>query len=125
MKLDSVDTPITVQSSNVDLGDAFREHAQENIRRAAGKYFGRLNTASVHVTREGLFFRCTVNIQIAALKTLSAEFQHKDCYLAFNGALEKVEKQLRRMKRELREDKATRVDKDSSLREGLRSPPQS
>jgi hypothetical protein len=35
----------------------------------------------------------------------------------------KVEKQLRRAKRELREDKATRVDKDLTLRDGLRSSP--
>jgi hypothetical protein len=35
--------------------------------------------------------------------------------------LDKVEKQLRRAKRELREDKPTRVDKDVMIREGLRA----
>jgi ribosomal subunit interface protein len=123
MALESVDSPISVQSSNVDLGDAFRDFARQNIMRVASKYFGRLNTASVHVTREGLLFRCTVNVQMGALKTMSAESQDKDCYLAFKGGLEKVEKQLRRAKRELREDKATRVDKDQVLRDGLNPTP--
>lgn len=48
------------------------------------------------------------------------EAQDKDCYIAFKAALEKVEKQLRRTKRELREDKAVRLDKDLTIREGMR-----
>ena len=120
--MDSIGKAISVQSSKVDLGDTFRNHAQQSILRAASKYFGQLNTASVHVTREGPFFRCTVNIQMGALKMMIADQQHESCYVAFNGALAKVEKQLRRAKRELREDKPTRVDKDVVIREGLRAP---
>ena len=116
MTLESVDSPVTVESGNIDLGTAFRDYAQESILRVAGKYFGRLNVGSVHVNREGVLFRCTVNVQMGALKMLSSESQHKDCYVAFKNALEKVEKQLRRTKRELREDKAKRVDKDVVLR---------
>ena len=121
--MDSIGKAISVQSSKVDLGDTFRNHAQQSIVRAASKYFGQLNTASVHVTREGPFFRCTVNIQMSSLKVMSAEHQHESCYVAFNGALAKVEKQLRRAKRELREDKPTRVDKDVVIREGFRASP--
>jgi ribosomal subunit interface protein len=123
MVLDSLDKIISVQSSKVHLGDTFRTHAQQSIIRTASKYFGQLNTASVHVTREGPFFRCTVNIQMGALKVMSADHQHDSCYVAFNGALAKVEKQLRRAKRELREDKPTRVDKDVMIRGGLRALP--
>ena len=121
--MDSIGKAISVQSSKVDLGDTFRTHAQQSIIRTASKYFGQLNTASVHVTREGPFFRCTVNIQMGALKMMSADHQHDSCYVAFNGALAKVEKQLRRAKRELREDKPTRVDKDVMIRGGLRALP--
>lgn len=120
MDLEDLQNATTIESSSVDLSDAFREHAQQGIARVAGKYFGHLNMASVHVGREGIYFRCTVNIQMGALKMMSAEAQDKDCYLAFKMALEKVEKQLRRTKRELREDKAVRLDKDSTIREGLR-----
>jgi ribosomal subunit interface protein len=118
MKQDSEDNKILVQSSNVDLGDMFPEYAKTNIHQVAGKYFGRLSMATVHVTREGITYRCTVNIQMGALKMMSGEAKNKDLYAAFRAALQKTAKQLRRSKRELREDKAERIDKDMLLREG-------
>jgi ribosomal subunit interface protein len=119
MKLQTVDKDITVQSANVDLGSNLPEHARESILRVASKYFGRLNTASVHFNREGITYRCSVNMQMGALPMKSGEARDKDIYVAFNSALNKVAKQLRRTKREVREDKAERVDKDAVLREGL------
>jgi len=119
MSLESADNNILVQSSTVDLGDIFPEYAKTNIRQVAGKYFGRLSSASVHVTREGITYRCTVNMQMGALKMMSGEAKDKDLYTAFRAALQKTAKQLRRMKRELREDKGERTDKDMLLREGV------
>ena len=118
MRLESVDKGITIQSSNVHLGDRLPDYARENILRVASKYFGRLNTAAVHFTKDGITYRCSVNMQMGAIPMKSAEARDKDIYLAFNAALEKVAKQLRRMKRELREDKAERLDKDVVLRGG-------
>jgi len=117
MKLRTVDKDITVQSSNVDLGSNLPGHARESILRVASKYFGRLNTASAHFTKEGITYRCSVNMQMGGLPIKSAEAKDKDIYLSFNAALAKVAKQLRRTKRELREDKAERTDKDVVLRE--------
>jgi ribosomal subunit interface protein len=120
MKLASVDRSITIQSSNVHLGDRLPDHARESILRVAGKYFGRLNAAAVHFTKEGITYRCSVNMQMGALPMKSAEASDKSIYLAFDTALDKLAKQLRRSKRELREDKAKRADKDVVLREGMR-----
>jgi ribosomal subunit interface protein len=86
----------------------------------AGKYFGRLNTAAVHFTREGKTYRCTVNMQMGALKMMSGEGQSPDIYAAFGAALEKVATQLRRTKRAFRDEKGERTDKDMALREGMR-----
>jgi ribosomal subunit interface protein len=122
MSLEGAENSILVQSSNVDLGEAFSEFARTSIRQSASKYFGRLVVASVHVTREGITYRCTVNIQMGALKMMTGEAKNKDLYAAFRQALQKTAKQLRRSKRELREDKAERVDKDMLLREGNRAP---
>jgi ribosome-associated translation inhibitor RaiA len=58
-------------------------------------------------------------MQMGALAMKSAEARDKDIYLAFNAALNKLAKQLRRTKLEVREDKPERVDKDVLLREGL------
>ncbi|WP_243370417.1 ribosome hibernation-promoting factor, HPF/YfiA family [Microvirga solisilvae] len=122
MSLEGAENSILVQSSAVDLGDMFPEYAKTNIRQVAEKYFGRLSAASVHVTRDGITYRCTVNIQMGALKKMTGEAKNKDLYAAFRQALQKSAKQLRRSKRELREDKAERVDKDALLREGNRAP---
>jgi ribosomal subunit interface protein len=119
VKLQTVDKNITVQSSSIDLGSSLPEYARESILRVASKYFGRLNTASVHFNREGITYRCSINMQMGALAMKSAEARDKDIYLAFNSALNKLAKQLRRTKREVREDKPERVDKDVLLREGL------
>lgn len=122
MSLEGAESSILVQSSNVDLGDAFPEFARTNIRQVAEKYFGRLSNASVYVSREGITYRCTVNIQMGALKMMTGEAKNKEVYAAFRQALQKAAKQLRRSKRELREDKAERIDKDMLLREGTRAP---
>jgi ribosomal subunit interface protein len=119
MALESEDKEITVQSANVTSGERMPEYAREAIRKVAAKYFGRLNTASVHVTREGISYRCSVNMQMGALPMKSAEGRGKDVYLAFGDALNKVAKQLRRAKREVREDKAERTDKEAVLNDGL------
>ena len=102
MKLESVDTPITIGSSNVELTDALRDHARESILRTAGKYFGRLNTAAVHFNQEGKDYRCSVNMQMGGLNMVSAEATEGSIRRAFDMALDKAEKQLRRYKREVR-----------------------
>ena len=117
MKLKSVDRSISVQSSNVDLGGALPAHARQAILRVAGKYFGRLHAAAVHFSREGRTYRCTVNMQMGALRMRSAEANSPDIYAAFDAALEKVATQLRRTKRAVRDDKGERTDKDTTLHE--------
>jgi ribosomal subunit interface protein len=111
MKLKTVDRTVLVQSSNINLGDVLPDYARTSILQMAGKYFGRLNTASVHFNREGVTYRCTVNVQVGAPRLMSGEAKSTDIYAAFRLALERVAKQLRRAKRQLREDKAERVDK--------------
>ena len=120
MKLTSADESITVQSSSVQLGDTLPKHARDEILRVAAKYFGRLNTAAVHFSKEGITYRCSVSMHMGSLPVRSAEAQDKDIYAAFKIALGKVSKQLRRAKRQIREDKGERVDKDSGLQDGLR-----
>jgi ribosomal subunit interface protein len=105
------ETVITFESNNQEIGDALREHGRAEILKMAEKYFGRLVAASVHFTGEGVTTRCTVNVQMGGLPMTSAEASAKDLRQAFNQALDKVATQLRRTKRELREDKPARIDK--------------
>jgi ribosome-associated translation inhibitor RaiA len=56
---------------------------------------------------------------MAGTKPAVSEALDSDCYKAFDAALGRASKQLRRKKRAVREDKAIRLDKDMLLREGL------
>jgi ribosomal subunit interface protein len=119
MKLDIIQAPITVQSSTIDLGDTLPEHARSRIMQVAQKYFGRLTRGAVHVNREGAAYRCSVSMQMGSHKPAVGEALDEDCYKAFDAALGKAAKQLRRKKRAVREDKAIRLDKDMLLRQAL------
>ena len=111
MAMDDEDRIITFESNHHDLGDALRAHGRAEILKLAEKYFGRLVSATAHFTNEGVTSRCSVNIQMGGLPMMSAEASAKDLRQAFNLALDKVATQLRRAKREVREDKPARVDK--------------
>jgi ribosomal subunit interface protein len=105
------DENITVGSAHVDLGGSFREQAQQRIREVANKYLGNLIMASVHVAREGDDYRCSVNMQMGGNTMVSAEALAQNVPLAFRTALNKVQKQLRRTKRLLREDRPHQTDR--------------
>jgi ribosomal subunit interface protein len=110
---------VAVESANVHLGDALPLHARESIQRVASKYFGHMSSASVHFGREGSDYRCIIIMQMGGLPMRSGEARSKDIYGAFDLALDKVAKQLRRAKRALRDDQPVRTDKDMLLRAGL------
>jgi ribosomal subunit interface protein len=108
MEFDGLDGVITVKSANVDLGQALPQHVRESVLRITAKYFGELVAAPVYFSREGPLFRCAVNLQIGSFKMISAGGLGADCYQAFNVAIEKAAKQLRRKKRAIRDNRARR-----------------
>jgi ribosomal subunit interface protein len=106
-----IDREVTVGSSNIDLGQALIESARRGVVELASKYFGKITKGSVHFARDGINYRCCVNIQAGGLETVSAEAQAKDPHQSLEEALDKVGKQLRRMKRSQRDHKPSRPDK--------------
>lgn len=123
MKLHGIDRAITVQSSDVEVGDALTLHAQTKIQTVASKFFGRITDANVHFRREGESFHCAVRFKVGALKPFNGEMTHINPYRAFNYALEKAATQMRRVKRELRDEKGERLDKFVNLEPSLTAKP--
>lgn len=111
MVSDTAVGPITIESSNQPISDALRIHGHAEIEKMAAKYFGHLVSASAHFTGEGILSRCSITVQMGGLPRMAAEASDKDMKTAFNQALDKVATQLRRTKREIREDKPARIDK--------------
>lgn len=112
-------TTIAIQSSAIDLGDGLPRHVRACVGRIGAKYFGRMNAAAVHFGREGAAYRCTVTIDMAGLPMKSALATDPNIYAAFNMALAKLAKQLRRAKRELRDDQYVARAKHVFVRPGL------
>lgn len=100
-----IDAPIVVRSSSIGLGAALRERARAGVERVAAKYFGRLNAATVYFSRDGRGYRCTVNIDMGALRIVTGESLGYCCHAVLDAAMRKAAKQLRRSKRALRDDK--------------------
>lgn len=105
------DAVILISGGGIDLGDALKEHIRSSITRAAGKYFDRLNRATVQFSREGLLHKCTVHIHMGALEPMVCVSSHKEIYACFNQAMRSMTNQLQRHKEALREDKGSRLDK--------------
>lgn len=104
----AIDKAITVGSSNVEIGEALAERARSALAELASRYFGRITTGSIHFGREGVDYRCSANMQCGGVPMMSAEASHKDPHVALAAAIDKLGKQLRRAKRELRDSKAGR-----------------
>lgn len=111
MATDHVETLITLESSNQPVSEALRLHGHDEIQKVAEKYFGHLVSAKAHFTADGFQTRCSITMQMGGLPSANAYAADKDMKLAFDHALDKVATQLRRAKREIREDKPARIDK--------------
>lgn len=96
---------IAVIGDGIDLGQALEKRARRSIVRMTQKYIGHLIAANVYFHRDGLLFRSTVNIQMGGIGFVTSEASDQNCHRALQAALDKAEKQLRRMKRRLRDDK--------------------
>ena len=93
---------ISVKGNNLDVGNALRGHAEGSLSSAVDKYFIRATDASVVFTRQGRKLRANISVHPGP-RGLLVQGRHEsdDPYAAFDGALERISKQLRRYKRRL------------------------
>ena len=94
---------LQISGKNVDVGDAFRSHAETRIGDAVQKYFDGGFTGRVTLEREGLGFKSDCAIHLDTGIVLQAEGRAKDAHQSFDQAAERIEKRLRRYKRRLKE----------------------
>lgn len=94
---------ITVSGKGVDIGESFRAHVQAQIDEHVHKYIDRVTSVQVVASREAHLFRVDItgNLGTHAGFVVRARGQSADVYAAFDEALEKISKQLRRYKRKI------------------------
>lgn len=93
---------IKVTGKHIDVGNALASHVEEKLDAAIGKYFDRPALGSVIFSRDAHNFRCDSSVQLATGLTAQAQAVSGDIYSAFDQAAERIEKQVRRYKRRLK-----------------------
>lgn len=94
---------ISVQGKQLDVGDALRERIESTVTQIAAKYFANPIDATVTLSREGSTFCADINAHIGKGISVKAEGSNGDAHSAFDTAAERIDKQLRRYKRRLRD----------------------
>ena len=98
---------VRVAGHQVDTGESLREHAIARIEELTEKYFARAIGANVTFGRGPINdFTCDIIAPVAQGVVLKASHRAQEAQLAFNGAADRIEKQLRRYVKRLREHKA-------------------
>ncbi len=95
---------ITVQGKQMDVGDSLRTHATSRIIEVLQKYFNRATDATATLSPEGHgFVRAHISLHVGRQIMVQANATEAEAYAAFDSALTKISKQLRRYKQRLRD----------------------
>lgn len=106
-----------IHGKQIDVGDALRTHVEDKIKDVNAKYFNHATSSKVTFSREGHghgLIRVTMSYLVGKNILINAEGEAAEAYAAFDQALEKAAKRLRRYKRRLR-DHHERIEKSPEL----------
>ncbi|MFK7837619.1 MAG: ribosome-associated translation inhibitor RaiA [Sulfitobacter sp.] len=99
-----------ISGKQIDIGDALQTHVKEELGASVAKYAERPTDAQVVFSKSGHEFVCEATVHLSTGLTASAKAHNNDIYGAFDGCNEKMEKQLRRYKRRLKDHHKDRVE---------------
>jgi ribosomal subunit interface protein len=94
---------VSINGKGLDVGDALRGHVANQLAGAVAKYFTKALDAGVTISREAHLFRADIAVHPMRGVLVKGHGLAEDAYGAFDGALERITKQLRRYKRRLKE----------------------
>lgn len=97
---------VQVTGKHVDVGEALRTRVSDELSTSIGKYFDRGGGADVVVSREGQSFKVDCAVTLASGQQLTTHGVGGDAHMAFDAALEKMDKRIRRYKRRLKDHSA-------------------
>ena len=100
-----------VSGKQIDIGDALRGHVTDRLEAMVTKYFDRAIDASVVFTREAHLFSADCSCHVGSGISVQSQGKAAEIYASFDTALERIEKQLRRYKRRLRNHHANQKDR--------------
>lgn len=97
---------VQVTGKGIDLGEALQSHVRTAMTTGVRKYFDRGAEANVNFGKDGSFMTTEATVHLASGVFLAANGRGGDAYAAFDEAMEKLEKRVRRYKRRLKDHHA-------------------
>ena len=102
---------IRISGHQVETGDALKTHVEYRLQGNVNKYFARAMSSEVTFGRgpHDVGFKCDIVQHVMRGLVLKGHHEAQDAHLAFDGAAEKIEKQLSRYMRRLKDRHAGEV----------------
>jgi len=98
-----------ISGKQIDVGDALQTHVKTELGVVMDKYSQRPTDAAIVFSREGHLFSCEATVHLSTGLTAQAKGQAAEVYAAFDTCCERMDKQLRRYKRRLKDHHRDRV----------------
>ena len=92
-----------ISGKQIDIGEALQTHVQQELSGMLGKYAGRPTDATVVFSKSAHEFVCEATVHLSTGLTAQAKAHETEIYAAFDSCSEKMDKQLRRYKRRLKD----------------------
>ncbi|MEL6476345.1 MAG: ribosome-associated translation inhibitor RaiA [Pseudomonadota bacterium] len=94
---------VKVTGKHIDVGEALSTHVRDRLVEAVSKYSERPVDGAVVFSRDGHGFKCDASVHLSTGLTAKAQGMNADIYAAFEQTSDRIEKQLRRYKRRLKD----------------------
>ncbi|WP_342069365.1 ribosome hibernation-promoting factor, HPF/YfiA family [Yoonia algicola] len=92
-----------ISGKQIDIGAALQTHVQTELEEILSKYAGRPTEAYVVFSKSGHEYVCEAVVHLSTGLTAQATGKANEIYAAFDASSEKMDKQLRRYKRRLKD----------------------
>ncbi|WP_415405195.1 ribosome hibernation-promoting factor, HPF/YfiA family [Tateyamaria sp. SN3-11] len=92
-----------ISGKQIDIGDALQTHVRDELGGVVQKYAERPTNANVVFSKSAHEFVCEATVHLSTGLTAQAKAHATEIYAAFDSCSEKMEKQLRRYKRRLKD----------------------
>lgn len=92
-----------ISGKQIDIGESLQTHVQTELNDMVGKYSGRPTDAVVTFSKSAHEFVCETVVHLSTGLSAQAKGHATEIYAAFDSSLEKMDKQLRRYKRRLKD----------------------
>lgn len=98
-----------ISGKQIDIGDALQTHVKATLGEAVAKYAERPTDANIVFSKSAHEYVCEATVHLSTGLNATAKAHATEIYAAFDSCCEKMEKQLRRYKRRLKDHHRTRA----------------